>query len=84
MTGIMLINSMLTNFQTQKTLLDSDVNKKNIHDLITYLQRVKVYFYFYKDILGKIFTILRPVRECIQMRTQMIEAKFLPLHGDQW
>jgi len=42
MTGILLINSMLTNLQTQKTLTDSDVNKKNIYDLFLYLQRVKV------------------------------------------
>lgn len=41
MTGILLINSMLTNLQTQKTLTDSDVNKKNIYDLFLYLQRVK-------------------------------------------
>ncbi|KAL4131307.1 hypothetical protein QTP88_008640 [Uroleucon formosanum] len=41
MTGILLINSMLTNLQTQKTLTDSDVNKKNIYDLLLYLQRVK-------------------------------------------
>lgn len=46
MTGILLINSMLINFQTQKTLMDSDVNKNNIHDLILYLQRVKVKSYF--------------------------------------
>lgn len=46
MTGILLINSMLTNPQTQKTLMDSDVNKNNIHDFILYLQRVKVNFYF--------------------------------------
>lgn len=43
MTGVLLINSMLNNLQTQKTLLDSDVNKKNIYDLISYLQRVKVH-----------------------------------------
>jgi len=42
MTGILLINTMLTNLQTQKTLTDSDVNKKNIYDLFLYLQRVKV------------------------------------------
>lgn len=44
MTGILLINSMLSNLQTQKSLLDSDVNKKNMYDLILYLQRVKVIF----------------------------------------
>ncbi|XP_025409710.1 condensin-2 complex subunit G2-like isoform X2 [Sipha flava] len=41
MTGVLLVNSMLNNLQTQKTLLDSDVNKKNIYDLISYLHRVK-------------------------------------------
>lgn len=45
-TGILLINSMLLNLQTQQTLMDSDVNKKNIYDLVTYLQRVKVNFCF--------------------------------------
>jgi len=46
MTGILLINSMITNLQTQKTLTDSDVNKKNTYDLFLYLQRVKVKLHY--------------------------------------
>ncbi|XP_050543998.1 condensin-2 complex subunit G2-like [Daktulosphaira vitifoliae] len=42
MTGILLINSMLNNMQTQNTLVSSDVNKKNINDLFIYLQRSKL------------------------------------------
>lgn len=47
MTGILLINSMLTNLQTQETLMNTDVNKKNVCDLILYLQRIKVVFRIY-------------------------------------
>lgn len=47
MTGILLINSILNNLQIQNTLVNSDVNKKNIFDLILYLQRVKVNFNFF-------------------------------------
>ncbi|VVC32382.1 Hypothetical protein CINCED_3A006773 [Cinara cedri] len=41
MTGIILINAMLTNSRTQKSLLNSEINRKNIYDQIIYLQRVK-------------------------------------------
>ncbi|XP_050420549.1 condensin-2 complex subunit G2-like [Adelges cooleyi] len=41
-TGLLLINSMLNNLQTQKLLIDSDVNKKNTYDLFLYLQRSKL------------------------------------------
>lgn len=49
MTGILLINSILINSQTQKTLFDSEVNKKNIYDLFSYLNRIKVRFYLCVD-----------------------------------
>lgn len=38
---------MLNNLQTQKSLMNSDINKKSVYDLISYLpQRIKVIFYF--------------------------------------
>ncbi|XP_050529448.1 uncharacterized protein LOC126899015 isoform X2 [Daktulosphaira vitifoliae] len=42
MTGILLVNSILNNLQTQSQLIESDINKKNIYDLFVYLKRIKM------------------------------------------
>lgn len=36
---------MLSNLQTQETLVSTDVNKTNLHDLFLYLQRIMVSFF---------------------------------------